>query len=52
MSGQQNGIVKVQGQNKTYSEVRKQLYENIIDETLFIARASDIHTEEIRRIVH
>lgn len=26
---------------KTYQEIRQQLYENIIDETLFIARASE-----------
>lgn len=26
---------------KTYQEVRQQLYENIIDETLFISRASE-----------
>ena len=33
--------VEVQGETKTYQEVRKQLYENIIDETLFISRASE-----------
>ena len=26
---------------KTYQEVRQQLYENIVDETLFISRASE-----------
>ncbi len=26
---------------KTYLEIRQQLYENIIDETLFISRASE-----------
>lgn len=26
---------------KTYQEIRQQLYENIVDETLFIARASE-----------
>ena len=26
---------------RTYQEIRQQLYENIVDETLFIARASD-----------
>ena len=26
---------------KTYQEIRQQLYENIIDETLFISRASE-----------
>lgn len=31
----------MQGQPKTYHEVRQQLYENIIDEALFIARASE-----------
>ena len=31
----------MQGQLKTYQEVRQQLYENIIDETLFISRASE-----------
>jgi hypothetical protein len=31
----------VQGKIKTYQEVRQQLYENIIDETIFIARASE-----------
>ena len=31
----------MQGQNKTYAEVRQQMYENIVDETLFISRASE-----------
>ena len=31
----------MQGVPKTYREVRQQLYENIIDETLFISRASE-----------
>lgn len=31
----------MQGKIKTYHEVRQQLYENIIDETLFISRASE-----------
>lgn len=31
----------MQGKTKTYHEVRQQLYENIVDETLFIARASE-----------
>jgi Fic family protein len=31
----------VQGQKKTYQEVRQKIYENIVDETLFIARASE-----------
>jgi len=33
--------VTVAGVEKTYREVRQQLYENIIDETLFISRASE-----------
>ena len=33
--------IEIQGQKKTYEEVRHQLYENIIDETLFISRASE-----------
>ena len=31
----------MQGQIKTYQELRQTLYENIIDETLFISRASE-----------
>jgi hypothetical protein len=31
----------VEGQQKTFQEVRQHLYENIIDETLFISRASE-----------
>ena len=31
----------VQGQIKTYAEVRQIRYENIVDETLFISRASE-----------
>ena len=31
----------MQGQLKTYSEIRKTMYENIIDETLFVSRASE-----------
>lgn len=31
----------MQGQKKTYQEVRQKIYENIVDETLFIARASE-----------
>lgn len=31
----------MQGTEKTFSDLRKQQYENIIDETLFIARASE-----------
>ena len=33
--------IQVQGQTKTYHQVRQQLYENIVDETLFISRASE-----------
>ena len=33
--------IEIQGETKTFHEVRRQLYENIIDETLFIARASE-----------
>ena len=33
--------IEVQGKVKTYQEIRQQLYENIIDETLFISRASE-----------
>lgn len=31
----------MQGETLTYSEVRRQLYENIVDEAMFIARASE-----------
>lgn len=33
--------IEVQGQMKTMQEVRQRLYENIIDEALFISRASE-----------
>ena len=33
--------ITVQGKTRTYQEVRQRLYENIIDETLFISRASE-----------
>ena len=33
--------IEVQGKQRTYQELRQQLYENIIDEALFIARASE-----------
>ena len=33
--------VKVNGEFKSFEDLRKRLYENIIDEMLFIARASD-----------
>ena len=31
----------MQGQQKTYHEMRQQMYESIIDEALFISRASE-----------
>ena len=31
----------MKGEEKTYLEVRQQLYENVVDETLFISRASE-----------
>ena len=34
-------MIEVQGQKKTQHEVRQQLYEKIIDEAMFIARASE-----------
>lgn len=33
--------IEVQGQMKTMQEVRQRLYENIVDEALFISRASE-----------
>ena len=33
--------IKLQGKIKTYQEVRQQLYESIIDEALFVSRASE-----------
>ena len=33
--------IEVNGVNKSYMEIRQQMYENIVDETLFIARASE-----------
>lgn len=33
--------IEIQGEKKTLQEVRQRLYENIIDETLFISRASE-----------
>ena len=40
-SGETPGIVKNDGETVTFSELRQRLYENIVDETLFIARASE-----------
>ena len=34
-------MIDVQGTMKTPQEVRQQLYENIIDESMFVARASE-----------
>lgn len=31
----------MRGETKTFSEIRQQMYENIVDEALFIARASE-----------
>ena len=33
--------IEVQGQVKTFQEIRQQLYENVIDELMFVARASE-----------
>ena len=33
--------IEIQGKWKTYSEIRQTMYENIIDETLFVSRASE-----------
>lgn len=33
--------IEIQGKTKTFQEVRQQLYENIVDEALFISRASE-----------
>lgn len=33
--------IQIAGKTKTFAEVRQQQYENIVDETLFIARASE-----------
>ena len=39
---QGNGFtINISGKERTYREVRQQMYENIIDETLFISRASE-----------
>lgn len=41
VTGKETELIEVQGQKKTYQEVRQKIYENIVDETLFIARASE-----------
>ena len=33
--------LEVRGRTKTYHEVRQELYESIVDETLFVSRASE-----------
>ena len=33
--------MEIQGQMQTYHQVRQKLYENVIDEALFISRASE-----------
>ena len=33
--------MEIQGQQKTLQEIRQRVYENIVDETMFIARASE-----------
>ena len=39
-SGSQN-VIEVQGQIKTFQEIRQKLYENIVDEAVFVSRASE-----------
>lgn len=34
-------MIEIQGKMRTQQEVRQRLYENIVDEALFIARASE-----------
>lgn len=33
--------IEINGKTRTYQEIRQQLYENIIDEALFVSRASE-----------
>ena len=40
-SGNSQSLIEVDGEYKTFEQLRKRLYENIIDELLFIARASE-----------
>lgn len=40
-SGETPGIIENNGEIVTFSELRQRQYENIVDETLFIARASE-----------
>lgn len=41
LSNRDSETLNVQGKIKTFQEVRQQLYENIVDETLFVSRASE-----------
>lgn len=34
-------MIEVQGEKKTPQQIRQQLYENIIEESMFISRASE-----------
>lgn len=34
-------MIEVQGQIKTFQEIRQKLYENIVDEAVFVSRASE-----------
>lgn len=34
-------MIEIQGKLKTFQELRQRLYENVIDETLFVSRASE-----------
>ena len=34
-------MIEIQGEKKTYLEVREKMHDNIIDEVMFISRASD-----------
>jgi hypothetical protein len=40
-TGKEIRSVEIQGQQKTLQEIRQRVYENIVDETMFIARASE-----------
>lgn len=34
-------MIEIGGERKTLHEIRQKLYENVIDETLFVSRASE-----------
>ena len=34
-------MIEINGQKKTPQQIRQQMYENIVDETLFVSRASE-----------